>query len=207
MRNEEVEGNEEEARRIVAEFLSEHETPFPKDWMKLVVDHPRFADAITDAALLYGAIDHLQESDLDTELDEGVCEEDVSRVLSLVVDTPSEAVCEVLEEIAAVRGPGVRQLAKEIDLAPHAVPLLHGVLAGSIVPPRHILERLSVRFRATSVVLAECFRDTFARALMPSHKSTEGKPDVHTQPQAWADAVRSLQLSDTEASELLALED
>jgi hypothetical protein len=207
MTNEEAKGNEEAARRIIAEFRAEHAMPCPKDWMQLVRDHPRFADAIADAALLYGATEHLQEADLDTQLDEDACEEEVSRALSLVLDTPSSAVCEVQADIAELRGPGVRQLAKEIDLALCAVPLLHGVLAGSIAAPRQLLERLSLRFKATSVVLAECFQDTYARAPMPSHKSAEGKPNVHTQPQAWADAVRSLQLSDGDARALLALED
>jgi hypothetical protein len=206
MTNEETNGYEEEVRRIIAEFRSVHAMPCPKDWMMLVAEHPRFADAIADAALSHGAAEHLQEADLDVELDENAYEAGASRALSLVFETPSTVVCEVQENIAAIRGPGVRRLAKEIDLAPYAVPLLHGILAGSIEAPRQILERLSMRFKATTFVLVECFRLTHAEAPMPAHKSTEGKPDVMTQPIAWADAVRSLQLSDRETRALLALE-
>jgi len=56
-------------------------------------------------------------------------------------------------------------------------------------------------------VLTECFRRTAATATVPAFKAETGKPGLSAQPVSWAEAVKSLNLSEQETQRLLQLQD
>jgi hypothetical protein len=113
---------------------------------------------------------------------------------------------ELEEKVAAVRGAAIRRLAPKVGLGRHAA-LLSGVLAGSIAPPRMVLERLGEVFAAPQFALAAFFKRAFESRSVPAFKADNGKPQVFRSVTSWKDAVKSLNLPADQAKELLQLDE
>lgn len=197
--------NESSVRRIIAEFLESTQEPTTADWKQLIAAHPEAAGDIADAALLRRGVRHLDESALDTPLNQAAFDATVSQAINLLYQTPSAQLVDVQTRVAAVRGPAVRKLAQEIGLGGYPS-LLSGVLAGSIAAPNRILDSLAARFDSSVAALVECFRRTFAATTIPSYKAEDGKPGVIAKATAWAEAVKSLNLAEEETTQLLNLD-
>jgi hypothetical protein len=206
MRNEETNGNNGVATHIIDEFRATTPTPSEQDWMSLIATHPEFAGEIADAALLDRTTEHLEEADLGAPLDQSVFDSGVSRAINMLHEKPSAALCEAQEKIAAVQGTDVRALARDAGLGSASV-LLSGVLVGTIEAPRKLVDFLAVKWGSTAVVLRECFRRAGASATVPAFKAQMRKPGLPTRPTPWAEAVKSLKLSEQETQRLLQLQD
>jgi hypothetical protein len=113
---------------------------------------------------------------------------------------------EVEQKVAAVRGSRVRGLAPKVGLGSHAA-LLSGVLAGSIVAPSKLLNRLGEILEAPEFALRVFFKRSFENRAIPAFKAEDGKPQVFRAASSWQDAVKSLKLSRAETKELLLLDD
>lgn len=206
MRNEEANGNKNLVDLIIAEFRATHLDPSPQDWLALIAAHPEAAGEIADAAMLHQTVEHLEESDVEAPLNREVFESGVSQAISRLYETPSASLRQAQERIAAVQGPSVRSLAREVGLG-SAPALLSGILVGAVEVPRRVLDGLVVHLDLTAMVLIECFRRALAAAAVPAFKAEGGKPGLATEPTSWTDAVRSLHLPEEETRRLLQLQD
>jgi hypothetical protein len=204
--NEEKNGIDTKADDIIAEFRATNPAPTPQDWTALRLAHPEVAGEIADAAMLHRTVEHLDELDLDAPLNLQVFESGVSQAINRLYETPSVALHEAQEKIAAVQGPGVRSLAQEVGLG-SASALLSGILVGAIEVPRKVLDGLVVQLGSTAMTLMECFQHARAAAAVPAFKAETGKPGLATQPTSWSEAVTSLHLSERETRRLLQLQD
>ncbi len=111
----------------------------------------------------------------------------------------------VEQKIGAVRGANIRRLAPKVGLGRHAA-LLSGVLAGSISPPRKLLDRLGEELETPQFALTAFFKRAFESRAVPAFKSVKGKPQVSGTARSWEDAVKSLNLTASESKELMQLD-
>lgn len=204
--SQDTKGNDSTADRVIAEFRATNPAPTPQDWTALGAVHPEVAGEIADAAMLHRAVQHLDESDLSAPLNLEVFELGVSQAINRLYEVPSTTLCQAQEKIAAVQGPGVRALAREVGLG-SASALLSGILVGAIEAPRKVLDGLVVQLEITAMVLMECFQRARAAATVPAFKAEAGKPGMATQPTPWPEAVKSLHLPEQETQRLLKLQD
>ena len=113
---------------------------------------------------------------------------------------------EVDRVISSYKGPAARRLAREVGVG-DSVPLISGVLGGTISPPAMLLEKLSQIIQAPVASLRESFRRSSYSRAVPAYKSEEGKPELKSCATPWDEAVRSLSLSKEETERLLSFED
>lgn len=191
-----------DAARLIREFMAGNETPITDDWKKLIDANPLHAGAIADAAIQYGGIQLFQEgrrsaSEIDTTF-----RSTIDDVLDTVHRTPSTLLLDTKAKVDATLGPKCRKLAADVGIGPYAA-LLNGVLVGRIVAPISILRALSQQFESSVAVLSEVFARNFSESELPAFKSTEGQPHVETRPQSWEQSVRAMQLSTDEEDRLL----
>lgn len=127
-------------------------------------------------------------------------------VLCAVHGIAMQKLLEPLESrVSKCKGAAVRGLVSKIGLQPFAVPLVSGILAGSIRAPRKLLPRLALALDAPESLLSTVFRSSFDRRLVPAFKAEAGKPVLATAPATWTTAVKSLSLSPEDAKALLEL--
>ena len=107
--------------------------------------------------------------------------------------------------VSKCKGPAVRSLVSKLGLQPFAVPLVSGILAGSIRAPRKLLPKLALALEAPESLLSTVFRGSFDRRLVPAFKAEAGKPVLSTAPATWTTAVKALSLSPEDAKALLEL--
>ena len=107
--------------------------------------------------------------------------------------------------VSKCKGAAVRGLVSKLGLQPFAVPLVSGILAGSVRAPRKLLPKLAVALDAPESLLSTLFRGSFDRRLVPAFKSEGGKPVLSTAPATWTTAVKALSLSPEDAKALLEL--
>ncbi|MDR6886456.1 MULTISPECIES: hypothetical protein [Variovorax] len=107
--------------------------------------------------------------------------------------------------ISKCRGPAVRSLVSKLGLQPFAVPLVSGILAGSVRAPRKLLPKLALALEAPESLLPTVFRGSFDRRLVPAFKAEAGKPELSMAPTTWTTAVKALSLSPEDAKALLEL--
>jgi hypothetical protein len=113
---------------------------------------------------------------------------------------------EIEQKVAEVRGSRVRGLAPKVGLGNQAA-LLAGVLAGSIVAPSKVLNRLGEILEAPEFALRAFFKRSFENRAIPAFKAEDGKPQVFRAASSWQEAVKSLKLSPAQTKELLLLDD
>lgn len=106
--------------------------------------------------------------------------------------------------VSKCKGAAVRSLVSKLGLQPFAVPLVSGILAGSVRAPRKLLPKLALALDAPESLLSTVFRGSFDRRLVPAFKA-EGKPVLSTAPATWTTAVKALSLSPEDAKALLEL--
>lgn len=194
------------AGKVIAAFLMEKGQPTTDDWKQLIAEYPEYAGEIADAALLRQCTRHLEENDVSGPLKKAAYEATVSQAVNLLHTIPSAELSRLETKVAAVRGAAVRKLATEVGLGSNAA-LLSGVLAGTIVVPSELLERLTAVFNTSVFALTEFLRRSSESSEVPAFKVEQGKPQVAAKPTPWVDAVQSLNLSEEQAKELLSLED
>ena len=107
--------------------------------------------------------------------------------------------------VSKCKGAAVRGLVSKLGLQPFAVPLVSGILAGSVRAPRKLLPKLAVALDAPESLLSTLFRGSFDRRLVPAFKAEGGKPVLSTAPATWTTAVKALSLSPEDAKALLEL--
>jgi hypothetical protein len=107
--------------------------------------------------------------------------------------------------VSDCKGAAVRGLVSKLGLQPFAVPLVSGILAGSVRAPRKLLPKLALALDAPESLLSIVFRGSFDRRLVPSFKAEGGKPVLSTAPATWTTAVKSLSLAPEDAKALLEL--
>ncbi|CAN7368323.1 hypothetical protein [Variovorax sp. LjRoot178] len=107
--------------------------------------------------------------------------------------------------VSKCKGAAVRSLVSKLGLQPFAVPLVSGILAGSVRAPRKLLPKLALALDAPESLLSTVFRGSFDRRLVPAFKAEGGKPVLSTAPATWTTAVKALSLSPEDAKALLEL--
>jgi len=107
--------------------------------------------------------------------------------------------------VSKYKGAAVRSLVSKVGLQPFAVPLVSGILAGSVRAPRKLLPKLALALEAPESLLTTVFRGSFDRRLVPAFKAEGGKPVLSTAPATWTSAVKALSLSPEDAKALLDL--
>jgi hypothetical protein len=107
--------------------------------------------------------------------------------------------------VSKCKGAAVRSLVSKLGLQPIAVPLVSGILAGSVRAPRKLLPKLALALEAPESLLSTVFRGSFDRRLVPAFKAEVGKPVLTTVPTTWTTAVKALSLSPEDAKALLEL--
>lgn len=107
--------------------------------------------------------------------------------------------------VSKCKGAAVRTLVSKLGLQPFAVPLVSGILAGSVRAPRKLLPKLALALDAPESLLSTVFRGSFDRRLVPAFKAEGGKPVLSTAPATWSTAVRALSLPPEDAKALLEL--
>lgn len=107
--------------------------------------------------------------------------------------------------VSKCKGAAVRSLVLKLGLQPVAVPLVSGILAGSVRAPRKLLPKLALALEAPESLLSTVFRGSFDRRLVPAFKAEVGKPVLTTAPTTWTSAVKALSLSPEDAKALLEL--
>ena len=197
---------EDEAARLVDDFLFENPNPQTSDWKRLIDAHPQLAGAIADAALAHSGTDEAAEGGNPLPFNDALFNATISRVLNLVHQTPSPILEAAQRKVAEIQGPAAKHVAVEIGIGPYAS-LLSGVLVGRTLAPIRILAALGRRLDVPSVALSELFRQTFAMSEVPAFKSPDGQPRLLTQPRTWEQSVRAMNLSPEETERLLQLSD
>lgn len=117
-----------------------------------------------------------------------------------------ESLVEVEQRVEEYQGPAIRTLVVQLGVDAQATPLLSGILVGTYRAPKALLPKLSKIFETTESTLKEFFRLSFERRAVPAFKAQHGKPQVHSEPIPWEDAVKSLKLSSEKAKNLLDLD-
>lgn len=107
--------------------------------------------------------------------------------------------------VSKCKGAAVRSLVSKLGLQPIAVPLVSGILAGTVRAPRKLLPKLALALEAPESLLSTVFRGSFDRRLVPAFKAEFGKPVLSTAPTTWTTAVKALNLSPEDAKALLEL--
>lgn len=127
-------------------------------------------------------------------------------VLCVAHGIAMQRLLETLESrVSRCKGTAVRTLVSKLGLQPFAVPLISGVLAGSIRAPRKLLPKLALALDAPESLLSTVFRGSFDRRLVPAFKAEGRKPILSTTPATWTTAVKALSLSPEDAKSLLEL--
>ncbi|WP_213956754.1 MULTISPECIES: hypothetical protein [unclassified Variovorax] len=127
-------------------------------------------------------------------------------VLCLAHGIAMQRLLEPLESrVSKCKGPAIRGLVSKLGLQPFAVPLVSGILAGSVRAPRKLLPKLAIALDAPESLLSTVFRGSFDRRLVPAFKAEGGKPVLSTAPSTWTTAVKALSLSPEDAKALLEL--
>jgi len=108
------------------------------------------------------------------------------------------------QRIESVKGVKTRELAIQLGMGKNSA-LLASVLQGSIKAPKKVLTELGSKFETPEGTLLHYFKRTFAMRAIPAFKASN-KPVVAQKATSWKDAVKSLKLSPSETSELLALD-
>ncbi len=111
---------------------------------------------------------------------------------------------QIRQRIDAVKGVKTRDLAAQLGLGNHSA-LLASVLQGTVKAPKKVLGGLGKAFETSEGTLSHYFRRSFAARAVPDFKA-DGKPVLAQKATSWKEAVKSLNLSPTEASQLLALD-
>jgi hypothetical protein len=193
----------DDAERVIAAFLESVQQPTTKDWNELITRFPQHAADIVDAALIeQGGCSFEEGADAQSVQSGELFSNTVSKALNLAYTTPSKQLKEVQSKIEAFRGPAIRTLCSELQIA-HSQ-LLSGVFTGTIRPPNRLLRWLAERLDAPVAALRETFSRSFSARTIPAFKSQDGKPSVPLEPVSWEEAVRSLHLTDAETKSLLA---
>jgi hypothetical protein len=107
--------------------------------------------------------------------------------------------------VSKCKGAAVRTLVSKLGLQPFAVPLVSGILAGSVRAPRKLLPKLALALEAPESLLSTVFRGGFDQRLVPAFKAGAGKPVLSTAPATWTTAVKTLNLSPEDVKALLEL--
>lgn len=196
--------NQDEAARLVEDFLIDSPNPQTSDWKRLIDAHPQHAAAIADAALAHA--EDAGEADTPMPFNEALFNSTISRVLNLVHQTPSPLLEEAQKKVAEIQGPTTKKVAVEIGIGPYGS-LLSGVLVGRTVAPHRILAALGRQLNVSMSALAESFRRNFAVSEVPAFKAPDGQPRLMTQPSTWEQAVRAMNLPPEETQRLLQLSD
>jgi hypothetical protein len=194
------------ARKVIADFLMENSQPTTEDWKRLIAQHPQHAGDIVDAALLRHGTQRLVEADVAGPVNKSAYEATVSEAINLLHTMPSAQLAGLEEKIAAISGASIRKLAADVGLGAQ-VALLNSVLAGTVVAPARVMQRLTAMFDTSVAMLAELFRRSFDNREIPAFKAVAGKPELADKPTPWADAVKSLRLSPEQTKELLSLDE
>lgn len=195
-----------DAQSVIVTFLLKTPAPVTADWKRLIDENPEFASDIAQAAMEGRGVHANVESDALSADEQAVYDRTISKVLNLVHSGTSAVLDEAQAKIQAVKGPAVREVAKELGLGVQ-VALMNRVLAGRTRAPRRVAQGIAKKFDIALPVLGQVLARNFARAEVPAYKATDGKPQVAAEPQSWADAVAELQLSKVEAEALLALDE
>ncbi|ABD68938.1 hypothetical protein Rfer_1203 [Rhodoferax ferrireducens T118] len=198
--------NKNEAERLIAQFLSEHEHPTTKDWKALVNKYPQHASNIADAAIVRMAGDAADASDEDYVFDAELASRTVSKALSRFHQVPSHSLESAQQKVNSLKGAARKGAAQKIGIGPYAT-LLNGVLSGRTKAPGKLLDALSAFFEEPATALAEVFRRNFATTPVPAFKAGHGKPKLATQPNTWEESVREQDLSAEETARLLKFAD
>lgn len=191
--------------RVLSEFVERFPSPSQDDWKELIARYPEAAGEITDAALLCVGRQHLTDDDVMNDLDLDAYDATLSDAINLVYATANDRIDSLATKVSAVRGPALRDLAREVGLGSH-VALLSSVLAGTVQAPIRLVERLTQVFKASAFELSELFIQCFARRPLPAFKSGGDKPCVDLAVTPWREAVSRLNLPPEQAEELLKLD-
>ncbi len=191
--------------RVLAEFLERFPAPSQDDWKELIARYPEHAGEIADTALLYVGRTQLTEDDVMSDLDRDAFDTTLSDAINLVYATVNDRIDSLATKVSNVRGPALRDLAREVGLGPH-VALLSSVLAGTVQAPIRLVERLTKVFKVSAFELAELFTQCFERRSLPAFKAGVDKPHVDLAVTSWSEAVRRLNLPSEQAEELLKLD-
>jgi hypothetical protein len=195
----------DQAERLIAEFLDEHDKPTVGDWKRLADQYPEHAAAFVDAALVRAAGDASDASDEEYKFDARLATQTVSKALNKAHQMPSANLEAAAKKVAAIQGPTARkEVAVAVGIGPHA-PLLNGVLVGRTKAPRKVVDALASLLGVSAMALRELFARAFAASSVPAFKAGDGKPQVASEPATWEEAVRGLGLPPDETARLLKL--
>lgn len=113
---------------------------------------------------------------------------------------------EIERKIANIKGAAVRKFAPQVGMD-KAIPVLTGVLTGSIASPKALIVRISALLSISESALESFLRDSFTNRAVPAFKAENNKPQMYATPTPWATAVRSLDLPDEVMNDLLSMDD
>jgi len=190
-----------EAKNIVDNFLTDYPNPITQDWSRLIDKYPEFAQDIADLAIFHGSFSDININE-DLAFDQKAYDATISQVINYAYKTPSPIVLEANQKVEAIKGPQIKSISITIGIGPYPA-LLNGILAGRIVAPSSVLNSLSNFLNISILVLQQVFQSKFEHSVVPSFKSTDGKPEVKINSKSWEAAVRSLELSADETARLL----
>jgi hypothetical protein len=191
-----------ELDELLEEFLTANPVPSANDWKHLIDEHPKFAGAIADAALVRQGRINLDEKGAIESDGSDLFNATISQVINLVYNIPSPLLEEAKSRVEAVKGPAVKRVAQDIGLGPYPA-LLNGVLVGRTTAPKRILKALEAVLQVPVSALVALFGQTFLETEMPAYKASGVKPKVPLRPASWEDAVKSLNLPEGETTRLL----
>ncbi|MFV1849125.1 MAG: hypothetical protein ACMZ66_00225 [Thalassospira sp.] len=186
--------NPTQVEHIFRSFLDDHPDPSSEDWRALLQRYPEYTEDIVHRAISHG-------SRLESERRQ-IGARTLTFAQNLLQSQPSPVLEAVDAQLTAVKGPQVRDIARQIGLGEH-VNLLNGVLVGRTQAPVRVLSALETYFDAPAMVLRAVFEQRFAASVVPAFKATREQPQVTVEPTSWVDAVHSLELSTEETTRLL----
>lgn len=198
--------NKDEAERLIAQFLNEHDLPTTENWKALVAQYPQYASDIADAAMVRAAGDAADASEEDYAFDAALSNRTVSKVLNRIHRGSSPSLEAAQQKVNSLRGAARRETAELVGIGPYPS-LLNGVLSGRTKPPSKLLDALSAFFEVPATALLEVFRRSFATTPVPEFKAGDTKPKIATEPSTWEKAVREQELSAEEIARLLKFAD
>jgi hypothetical protein len=191
---------------ILAAFLEEFSNPTPADWKKLIQAHPAHASSLAEAHLAF-----LFMSKPSDEAEPPINQQSVSRVLARVMEGLKNQSDDVARELDAqinkATGKAARGVAQKIFGFDDCVQLFNGVLAGRVLAPVAVLNKLADFFSTAPGELAVAFHRRFECAAAPAFKAEGQKPSADALPTPWVDAVRGASLPEATERQLLALSD
>lgn len=198
---------QDQAERLVAEFLDVHDNPTVDDWRRLADQYPEHAAAFVDAALVRAAGDAADASNEEYKFNAQLASQTVSKALNKARQMASANLDAAAKKMATIQGPAARKKAAvAIGIGPY-VPLLNGVLVGRTKAPRKVLDALASLLGVPGIALREHFARSFEASVVPMFKAGDGKPQLAAEPATWEQAVRGMDLSPNEADRLLKLAD